>query len=216
MLPNFLMDKAKVLDQNLEFPFVVSKAEIKFADDFIGTKSFKQKIESDDVISDYLRFRILFLPGGPLFRRFVFEEVQLFHPELKKHQEWELFFRVISKFPLWGVVKNKVLVYFIHNNSITERMVDTKKHVKAEIKAIQIALDPASNPLIALAPSKKRQYFLLRYLRFSLFHQMFGPAIWFTKRLIQEFIHPQSVEMIPLKIIENPNFSNTQSSSLYQ
>lgn len=197
MLPNFLLDKAKVLDQNPEFPFVASKAEIKFADDFIGTKSFMQNIESDDVISDYLRFRILFLPGGPLFRRFVFEEVGLFHPELKKHQEWELFFRVILRFPIWGVVKKKGFVYFINNNSITARMADTKKHVKAEIKAIQTALDAASNPLIALAPSKTRQYFLLRYLRFSLVHQMVGPAIWFTKRLIQEVIQPQSVEMIP-------------------
>lgn len=187
MLPDFLVDKVKFLSKNKEYAYVASKARIEFQKNYIGKKLFKQTIESqDDVISDYLKFRILFLPGGPLFRREVFEKVGLFNPGLKKHQEWELFFRVVLSFPNWGVINKEGFVYFINNDSITARMSQKQRLINAEIKAIKTALDYSKNQFITLAPEKIRKLFLLRYLKFSLIHKQFSDAWWFFSQYIKQ------------------------------
>jgi len=186
MLPNFLEDKVTFLEQNPEFAFVVSKVQIHFEEDYQGEKNFEHSMESEDPISDYLSFKILFLPGGPMFRRKVFEEVGLFNPSLRKHQEWELFFRAVLKYPEWGIIHEEGYIYQINNDSITARMDERDKLVEAEIHAIQTALSYSSNPQITLAPPQIRRHFLLKYLKFSLIHKKGSKAYWFFAELIND------------------------------
>ncbi|MDN3204718.1 glycosyltransferase family 2 protein [Algoriphagus sediminis] len=185
MLPNFLEDKVEFLKENPEFAFVVSKVQIHFEEDYQGEKNFEHSMESENPIPDYLNFKLLFLPGGPMFRRKVFEEVGLFNPSLRKHQEWELFFRAVLKYPEWGIIHDEGYIYQINNDSITARMDQRDKLVEAEIHAIQTALSYSTNPQIALAPAKVRQEFLLRYLRFSLIHKKGSKAYWFLSEYLK-------------------------------
>ncbi len=186
MLPNFLEDKVDFLKGNEDKLFVVSKVRIQFEEDYKGEKKFKHSMESENPIPDYLSFKLLFLPGGPMFRRKVFEEVGLFNPSLKKHQEWELFFRAVLKYPDWGIIQKEGYIYQINNDSITARMDQRDKLVEAELHVIQTALGYHSNPQIALAPANVRQSFLLKYLKFSLVHRKGSYAYWFLSEYLKE------------------------------
>lgn len=184
MFPNCIKDKMDFIKNNQKINFVASKAEIVYEEGYVGNKKFKQTITADDVIADYLKFKVLFITAGPLFRRKVFDKVGLFRLGLKKHQEWELFFRVVLAYPKWGVLNKTTYQYKINNESISAKISGRMKLVKAEIHAIKTAISPAKNPFVYLIPSSTRRYFLLRYLKFCLIHWRSEDALWFAKQYL--------------------------------
>jgi len=187
MLPHCLQEKVDFLESHPEFAFVASRAEIRYEEDYAGPQTFHQNIQSDQAVEDYLRLRILFITGGPLFRREVFEKTGLFSLGLKKHQEWELFFRVILNYPTWGIINKPTYVYLIHGNSISGQIANKReKLVNAEIAAVQTALNPATNPFSSKIPPAIYRQTCLRYLRFSLIHKRLKDAGWFFTQYLRQ------------------------------
>lgn len=163
MYPWYLKDKVEYLESHKEVPFVVSKGELIFDENFEGSKKFGQNFYSDDPIEDYLKFKILFFSPGPLFRRPVMEESGLFNVKLQRHQEWELFFRVVLNHSKWGCIDKVSFGYLIHNNSITSRFQEKKKIVESELILFQVILGLPVNKYKSKVSKKTRVKIALKY-----------------------------------------------------
>lgn len=133
MYPWFLSRKVEYLRMYPKMPFVIAKADLKFDEDFIGSKRFAQNLNSDNPIDDYLKFRLVFLTGGPLLRRNILKESGLFNLRLRRHQEWELYLRVVLNYTNWGVLEEPSFKYFFHNNSITSKFQEKSQVVDSEL-----------------------------------------------------------------------------------
>lgn len=140
MYPWFLKRKVEYLQNHPKMPFVIAKADLNFDDDFEGNRKFAQNLASENPIDDYLKFRLIFLTGGPLLRRNILKESGLFNLKLRRHQEWELYFRVVLNYSNWGILEEPSFKYFFHSNSITSKFQEKSKVVDSELVLFQEVL----------------------------------------------------------------------------
>lgn len=140
MYPWFLKKKVEYLQNHPQTPFVIAKADLKFDEDFNGNRKFAQTLVSENPIDDYLKFRLIFLTGGPLLRRNILKESGLFNIKLKRHQEWELYLRVVLNYSNWGILEEPSFRYFFHSNSITAKFQEKRKVVDSELVLFQEVL----------------------------------------------------------------------------
>jgi len=141
MYPWFLKRKVDYLQSHPKMPFVIAKADLNFDDDFVGNRKFAQNLTSENPIDDYLKFKLIFLTGGPLLRRNILKESGLFNLRLKRHQEWELYLRVVLNYTNWGILEEPSFKYFFHSNSITSHFQEKSKVVDSELVLFQEVLN---------------------------------------------------------------------------
>jgi glycosyltransferase involved in cell wall biosynthesis len=163
MYPWFLSRKVDYLNSFPKMPFVIAKADLKFDSDFVGNKKFAQNLSSENPIEDYLKFKLLFLTGGPLFRRNILKESGLFNIRLSRHQEWELYFRVVLNYTNWGILEEPSFKYFFHSNSITSDFQKKSKVVESELILFQEVLNLPEDKFNNQIPKATRLRIALKY-----------------------------------------------------
>lgn len=186
MLPHFLKMKHDYLQDHPEKKFVVSKGEVRFDKEYKGNRKFAQSLYSENLIEDYLKFRLVFFTPGPMFRKEVFEEVGLFNPKLSRHQEWELFLRVILNYQEWGVIDTTSFIYNVNNNSITY-LHQARRHVaQTELQVFKQVLSSKTNPFKNRIPGSIRRSIAFKYLQISLYYREIKFFGWYCRSLLRE------------------------------
>lgn len=192
LLPQGLEFKVQFLEKNPEVSFVVSKAKVVYDASYKGRRGFKQNFTYENLIKDYLQFKILFITGGPLFRREVFNSIGLFNQNLKKHQEWDLFFRAILAFPNWGILENETFEYRINGQSISASLTQKLDLLDAEVKAIRSVYSPEINPYSYKIPYSITSKIILRYLLVTMKYGRFLDAKWCARILLKSAFQSSS------------------------
>ncbi len=188
MFPWFLKMKVDYLESQPTVPFVVSKGELIFDEGFEGNRKFAQNFQSENPIEDYLNFRILFFTGGPLFRKEVFHEVGLFNGKLKRHQEWELFLRVVLRFQKWGKIGRAGFSYVVNSNSITSGFKSKNAVVESELAVFKVVLGRKTNRFKAVIPKKIRLSLAFKYFLVASYHRKPIHSFWYFRTLVQDLI----------------------------
>ena len=202
MYPWYLERKVHFLQENPEFQLVVSKGELKFEKGFTGNRKFQQNFSTEDPIEDYLKFRLVFFTAGPLVRRSVFEAIGLFNLKLRRHQEWELFFRVVLNHPSWGVIEEPSFLYLVNNNSITSRHQEKRKVAESELVVFQQVLSlPIQNFKYKIS-KKTRVSLSFKYLQVATYYGYYSYAFWYFNNLLKELVKKDSPILEIPKILE--------------
>lgn len=123
MHPDFLLKKVHALEVNPESQFVVSRMA-NFEDDVRHTEPIDQTLTSEELILDFLRYRVAFLTPGPLFRKEYLSHYSLFNVRLKRHQEWEFFFRLILDLPEYTILDEVLAYRRMHAGSIRSKILE--------------------------------------------------------------------------------------------
>lgn len=186
MYPWFLREKVAYLAANPSMSYVVCRGEIEFDSEFEGNTKFGQRIQSDSPIADYLRFRLLFFIAGPLIRRRVLEQIGLFNFRLRRHQEWELFFRMLLLQADWGIVDRVSFRYQVHNESITSRHQEKRKVVESELILFQEVLRLSNRNFTGAIPLRERRRLAFKYLLVAAYHRRLGYAASYLGMLLRE------------------------------
>jgi len=188
MYPWFLKDKVRYLQSHPETAYVISRGEIKFEPGFEGNTKFAQTIESPNPIEDYLKFRLSFLIAGPLVRRFVFDEIGLYNPKLRRHQEWELFFRMVLFQSNWGIVDTSGFRYQVNNNSITSRFQEKRRVVESELILFLEILGLPDRDSHHSIPNSERRRLAFKYLMVASYHRRLAFSYRYFLQLCQELL----------------------------
>lgn len=183
MLENCLQRKVDVFFFDNSYSFVALRALIQYGEDYKGN-DFEPDFKYSDLISDYLKFKIQFLPGGPLFKKSVFFRVGLFNIHLKRHQEWELFFRVILVFQNFKLIDEPGFIYRMNNESITNEFSSVKKSLIAELAVYKTIFSKNENKFLELIPFKTQNYFLYKCFKNSMKSFQFNYILFFLGKLI--------------------------------
>jgi len=115
MRPGMIERKAVELKAKPGIDFVVSKVA-ELIDGQVICKEYES--DSDNRILDFLTYRIHFLTQGPMFRRSFLRGRPLFSIQLKRHQEWEFFSRLLIEGCSYQVLPIYCSIRIIHPASI--------------------------------------------------------------------------------------------------
>jgi len=195
MYPWFLEKKVNYLKSHPKTPVVVAKGDLKIDEKFEGNRKFKQSYFSENPIEDYLEFRLIFFTGGPMVRRHVYEKVGLFNIKLRRHQEWELYLRVILYHAKWGIIEQPCFKYFIHNNSITSRHQEKKKVVESELVLFQEVLNLPEKKFKNRISKRTKMRLAFQYFMVATYHKRFKYAIRYLKTYLGEAFKPEEKEV---------------------
>ncbi|OKL39876.1 glycosyltransferase family 2 protein [Pontibacter flavimaris] len=116
----------------------------EFEDKTTIEKSYQ--IHSKRPVLDYFCNKLFFFTPGPLFSRTFLQEqvVDLFQPALRRHQEWEFYFRVIVTSLNYKPI-DKVLIHRrIHKESLSKKIKVSESaefYLKSRILALQFLRD---------------------------------------------------------------------------
>jgi glycosyltransferase involved in cell wall biosynthesis len=190
MYPWFIRTKVDLLKANLNTPFVVSKGDLKFEKEFKGNRKFGQNFYSKDIIPDYLKFRILFFTAGPLFRKYVFTEVGLFNENLYRHQEWELYLRVLLRFRNFKIIERASFAYFVVSQSITSSHQNRQLVLRGELVLFLQVLSKTANPFWQYIPQKDRIRIAFRCFLLATYHKQLHFSLKYFKKLMVELSWP--------------------------
>ncbi|TDQ19592.1 glycosyl transferase family 2 [Algoriphagus boseongensis] len=195
MYPWFLEKKVNYLKGHPKTPVVIAKGDLKIDEKFEGNTKFKQSYFSENPIEDYLEFRLIFFTGGPMVRRYVYEKVGLFNIKLRRHQEWELYLRVILHQAKWGVIEQPCFRYLLHGNSITSRYQEKKKVVESELVLFQEVLNLPSDRFKNQIPKKTKVRLAFRYFMVATYHKRLKYSITYLKTFFRETFKPEEKEV---------------------
>ena len=115
MRPGMIERKTIELRSAPGLDFVVSKVA-----DLIDGQVICKEYESDSAnrVMDFLTYRIHFLTPGPMFRRSFLRGRALFSIQLKRHQEWEFFSRLLIEGCSYRVLPVYSSIRLVHPASI--------------------------------------------------------------------------------------------------
>lgn len=115
MRPFMIERKAAILGAYPHLDFAISKVG-EFEDGQVNYKEYRA--DSVNRIRDFLAYRIHFLTPGPMFRRSFLLGKQLFSTQLKRHQEWEFYSRLVLDGCEYRVINKYCSLRRIHSKSI--------------------------------------------------------------------------------------------------
>jgi glycosyltransferase involved in cell wall biosynthesis len=191
MYPWFIKAKVDLLKANPNTSFVVAKGDLKFEKKFKGNRKFGQNFYSKDIIPDYLKFRILFFTAGPLFRKHVFTEVGLFNEKLYRHQEWELYLRVLLRFRNFKIVERSCFTYFVVSQSITSSYQNRQLILRSELELFLQVLSKTANPFWQYIPQKDRIRIAFRCFLLATYNMQLHFSLKYFKKLIVALSWPK-------------------------
>ncbi|MBX0333243.1 glycosyltransferase family 2 protein [Pontibacter sp. HSC-14F20] len=114
-----LRDKVYYLQMHSSLNYVISKT-VSFlpnSEDYIESN---QHLDTNNAIIDFVNYKTKFFTPGPLFRREFLQGERLFDIELKRHQEYEFFFRLILKDDNYGFVDKAHTYRRVHHNQLSK------------------------------------------------------------------------------------------------
>ncbi len=116
MLPDFLQMKIEKLNNDSSLDFVVSKmGEFHHSND----PSYpSQSLSTENVFTDFINGEISFYTPGPLFTKKFLENKPLFNVDLKRHQEYEFFARLMMHYPKYDIVDSYLCIRRLHGDTI--------------------------------------------------------------------------------------------------
>ncbi|MBD3627914.1 glycosyltransferase family 2 protein [Cyclobacterium sp.] len=130
MLPEMLNEKVSFFKQNRDKDFIVSKmAEFKTLAKWVPPH---YRCISENIVEDFLKYRIYFLTPGPLFKKdFLDKKSKLFDDQLNKHQEWEFYSRLLLSGCEYKVLDKVHCLRRMHDDSI-KSILSTSQEVEAK------------------------------------------------------------------------------------
>jgi GT2 family glycosyltransferase len=129
-LPQNLEDKVKLLDSRPDIGLVFSDAYL-FDDNtgatlgrfwydpngsHVGCDPVKARTQP---LEQLLRFGCFFAPQASMIRRQVFDEVGYFDESLATHEDWDLFIRIVRRFPI-EIIDLPLIKLRRHSNNLTK------------------------------------------------------------------------------------------------
>ncbi|SIR10417.1 glycosyltransferase family 2 protein [Pontibacter lucknowensis] len=125
MHPEMLEKKVSALTK-YNYDFVIC-----LLNEFEGNeyREVRYKTHSNTPALSYIKAGIYFFTPGPLFNRIFLESKlnQLFNLKLKKHQEWEFYFRVLVNSTNYATINDVLIHRRIHENSLAKTIKVEKK-----------------------------------------------------------------------------------------
>lgn len=110
LMDSAMLDKkVKALQDINNLNYVICH-QIYFEDHINNIIPLEQKLRTDNIFIDYLKYKTKFLTSGPFFRRSFIEGKPLFDESLKRHQEFEYYFRLLLDDPRYAVIDD-ILIY---------------------------------------------------------------------------------------------------------
>jgi len=97
-------------------------------------KAYRHNLDNPDLFRSYINGETFFLIHGPLFRKSFFERVGKFDVQLKKHQEFEFYFRVLFRDKNFGIIPKVTAEHIVHENQMTLQK-------KSELELIRLSTD---------------------------------------------------------------------------
>lgn len=119
MHEDMLSAKVESLILNKTINYVICRTGY-FVDGNLHTLTpYEQNLDSTELIIDHLTYRTKFFTPGPMFRRSFLVTVELFNITLKRHQEREIFFRVVLKDERYLIIDDVMIFRRMHNNQLS-------------------------------------------------------------------------------------------------
>ncbi len=163
--PNALEMFVKSFKDNLD----VVVAKIERIDDSTFIKINENKIESNNLIEDYLIGKVVFYVCGPLWKRsFLNKQEELFDEEIMNLDDWDFNLRMLYQNPKIEFINTALIQYRIHSaslaheisklnyNEIQSELYAREKHLKL------ITLNKKANPKIFKAFVRDRCKYFFR------------------------------------------------------
>ncbi len=163
--PNALEMFVKSFKDNLD----VVVAKIERIDDLTFIKINENKIESNNLIEDYLIGKVTFYVCGPLWKRsFLNKQKELFDEEIRNLDDWDFNLRMLYQNPKIEFINIALIQYRIHSaslaheisklnyNEIQSELYAREKHLKL------ITLNKKANPKIFKAFVRDRCKYFFR------------------------------------------------------
>ncbi|MDG1279195.1 MAG: hypothetical protein P8O16_18095, partial [Algoriphagus sp.] len=123
----------------------------------------------------------------------------LYNENLYRHQEWELYLRVLLRFRDFEIIKKVGYAYYVVSKSITSSYQDRHKILMSELELFLQVLSRNTNPLKQVIPQKERIRIAFKYFLVATYHRKFRFSLTYFERLILELVSPTQ----PLEIIDN-------------
>ncbi len=118
LLPDAININLSYLKQNKEFAFVSGAFEMVFAESGKIENNI-QEVKSDHYLH-LLQGNYIGVPATVLYRRWIFDEI-LFDTSLKSCQDYDLYFRITRKYPVFHHTK-KIAGYRIHTSNMSSNI----------------------------------------------------------------------------------------------
>lgn len=116
---DMLYYKVEALNNSPSYNYVVCHTG-SFVDDNLNTLTpYEQNLDSTNLIMDHLTYKTKFFTPGPMFRRSFLATMDLFNIKLKRHQEREIFFRVVLKDAKYLIIEDVLIFRRMHNSQLS-------------------------------------------------------------------------------------------------
>ena len=163
--PNALEMFVKSFKDNLD----VVVAKIERIDDLTFIKINENKIESNNLIEDYLIGKVTFYVCGPLWKRsFLNKQKELFDEEIRNLDDWDFNLRMLYQNPKIEYINSPLIQYRIHSASLAHEISKLNyNEVQSELYAREkhlklITLNKKANPKIFKAFVRDRCKYFFR------------------------------------------------------
>ena len=163
--PNALEMFVKSFKDNLD----VVVAKIERIDDLTFIKINENKIESNNLIEDYLIGKVTFYVCGPLWKRsFLNKQKELFDEEIRNLDDWDFNLRMLYQNPNIEYINSPLIQYRIHSASLAHEISKLNyNEVQSELYAREkhlklITLNKKANPKIFKAFVRDRCKYFFR------------------------------------------------------
>jgi glycosyltransferase involved in cell wall biosynthesis len=122
-------------------------AKIERVDNLILSKINENKIESNNLIDDYLIGNVAFYVCGPLWRRsFLSRQDQLFDEKIMNLDDWDFNLRMLYQNPKIEYINSPLIQYRIHSESLAHEISKLNHtEISSELKAREIHLKLITN-----------------------------------------------------------------------
>jgi glycosyltransferase involved in cell wall biosynthesis len=121
MLPNLLENQILSFSKNSD----MSVCKLIFFDSHNGITIRKNRIDSENLIEDYLVGKVAFYISGPLWRRsFLNNQKTLFDEDISNLDDWDFNLRMLYEEPSIVYIDESLIKYRIHKNSLSKEIVN--------------------------------------------------------------------------------------------
>jgi glycosyltransferase involved in cell wall biosynthesis len=100
--------------------YVICQSKKVYVDKNNLERLWNSKVYSDDVLNDYISFKISWTIGAVLYKKsFLIESKLKFDENLQQSQEYDLHIKLLSIYPKYSYIETPLITIFTHQDSIS-------------------------------------------------------------------------------------------------
>lgn len=105
----------------------------------LGLRS--EKLISNDILNDYINFKIFWMTGAPLWRKdFLITNNLTFDPELQQSQDYDYHINVLAKDSKYEIITDVLMQLLKHEENMSNNLYDSPSKTYSNIRTRQKAL----------------------------------------------------------------------------